>query len=142
MERMEEEARRLAEQWDWTGDVVEGTGYRFRGFTRDIEDTESALWGRSLYDALVQVDGMLESVNRRIEQLQVPRYLETELRIRERIEYEPIIPPEIQYIIQPSTYNIFVSFPNLIIREEADIDRISRRIDEVFMSHYYGMGGK
>lgn len=39
--------------------------------------------------------------------------------------------------------NVYVNiaFPNLIIREEADIEKISKTIEEVFQKQYYSYGG-
>ena len=96
---------------------------------------------------------ILESLTRiiNLEYSDIPRIFLPSLNQEVALEYETealALPKEIMNIqrimpdiVKKGDLTLNISFPNLIVREEADIKKISREIDNVFQASYYGIGG-
>jgi len=105
-------------------------------FERQSEKLEKELYGSGLYTALMKSSEAAYSLGTNLKDIRSPG-------IR-RIEMNTSLTPNIgregagtrQY------NNINVSFPNLIIREEADINRIRKKLESAFIRGYSSRGGR
>ena len=131
--------------------ILEPIPPKIDDITEGMKEIEKEATGKSLDRSLITIINLFDNLKRSSESLrnlsikyniegtEVLQYESRALSLPSQIMNIQRIMPE---IVKKGDLTLNISFPNLIVREEADINTIVNKIDSIFQANYYGEGGR